>query len=301
MSPFDGFTIPQKNYFPMPNIWIDICAQIDNLAELKVVQYVLRHTWGYREYGIPKAITIEEFMSGRRRADGSRIDNGTGLKSDRSVKDGIKAALDHGYLLCEVDDSDKGRIKKSYALKMAPGEVDTTPPEENRGVDTTPQRGRKYLSGRQKLPPEGQNLPPREVGNTPRSEKDTLETHLQKDTEEREGEAKPQSTPTPEKSPHAFSELRSQWITTYGPYGDAKWDNDALRWIAEQGGSFDDIKLLYGAVADKRPEKIKNSWYKLNALKHPPENARKPPGLNPATNLRLLAEAQKQKRMGVSV
>ena len=55
----------------MPTVWIDICARIDNLAELKVVQYVLRHTWGYQEYGIKKRITIDEFISGRRRRDGS--------------------------------------------------------------------------------------------------------------------------------------------------------------------------------------------------------------------------------------
>jgi len=102
----------------MPNTWIEVCAQITNLAELKVIQYVLRHTLGYQEYGKAKAITIDEFMYGRKRQDGTRLDSGTGLKSDRSVKDGLKAALKHGYLVCEVDATDRARIKKSYALKM---------------------------------------------------------------------------------------------------------------------------------------------------------------------------------------
>lgn len=80
------------------------------------------------------------------------------------------------------------------------------------------------------------------------------------------------STPPPEKpssSKVTFSSLRKQWIAEWGPYGDAKWDNDALKWIANEGGSFDDIKLLYEVVSDKRPEKIKNAWYRLSALKNP--------------------------------
>lgn len=191
---FEGFVQPKKNYFPMPNAWIDICAGIDNLAELKVVQYVLRHTWGYQEYGIAKAITVDEFMHGRKHQDGkTRMDNGTGLKSDRSVKDGLKAAIKHGYLVCEIDDTDKARIKKSYALKMLPevegcnlppetGGVETTPQEEsNRQVETTPLPGRNY-------PSDPQNLPPNQVDNTPRSEKDTLEKHSEKDTLEKQGD-----------------------------------------------------------------------------------------------------------------
>ena len=41
----------------MPDNWTDISAAITNIAELKVVQYILRHTWGYREYDIKKHIT----------------------------------------------------------------------------------------------------------------------------------------------------------------------------------------------------------------------------------------------------
>ena len=31
-----------------------------------------RHTWGYREYGLKKHITLDEFMHGRKRRDGIR-------------------------------------------------------------------------------------------------------------------------------------------------------------------------------------------------------------------------------------
>ena len=115
---FEGFTPPVSNYFRMPNEWINISAEITNLAELKVVQYVLRHTWGFQEYdGKPKPITIDEFMYGRKRNDGTRIDNGTGL-SNWGVNDGIAKASKHGYILCEIDDRDKARVKKYYKVNI---------------------------------------------------------------------------------------------------------------------------------------------------------------------------------------
>jgi len=116
---FVGFTQEsvQGNYFRMPTIWMDVCASIDNLAELKVVQYVLRHTWGFKEYYSMKRIAIDEFVNRRKRRDGSRMDSGTGL-SDKAVKEGLARAIEHGLLISAVDNRDRARIKKSYALKM---------------------------------------------------------------------------------------------------------------------------------------------------------------------------------------
>src|SRR5918998_335450 len=94
---FTGFERPSSNYFRMPNSWTDITAEVDNLAELKVVEYILRHTWGYQEYGIKKHITVDEFVRGRRRHDGTRLDKGTGL-SERAVRYGLVSALDHGLI-----------------------------------------------------------------------------------------------------------------------------------------------------------------------------------------------------------
>ena len=92
---FAGFDLPEQNWFRMPNSWTDITAGMKSLAELKVVEYVLRHTWGYQEYGIAKRISTDEFMHGRRRQDGTRLDRGTGL-SNRSVIDGLRHAVEHG-------------------------------------------------------------------------------------------------------------------------------------------------------------------------------------------------------------
>lgn len=116
-SKFQGFRCPQSNYFRLPNEWSDITAKIKSLAELKVVEYVLRHTWGFQEYGLVKRITLEEFRNGRKTKDGERIDSGTGL-SEPSIIDGIKRAVGHGLLEVQTIGTDKARIKKLYGLRM---------------------------------------------------------------------------------------------------------------------------------------------------------------------------------------
>ena len=116
-SSFPGFDLPQQNWFKMPNMWTDITADISSIAELKVVEYVLKHTWGYQEYGVKKRITIDEFRYGRKRQGGERLDRGTGL-SKQSVITGIRAAIKQGLLEEEVDDRDRARVKKYYFLRM---------------------------------------------------------------------------------------------------------------------------------------------------------------------------------------
>jgi hypothetical protein len=129
-APFVGFTQEsiQGEYFQVPAIFLSLCAMIDNLAELKVVMYVMRHTWGFREYGTPKRITIDEFMHGRMRVDGTRMDLGTGL-SESAIKDGLQRAIDHEIIVCYVDDSDQARIKNYYELKMQNEEAVSPEPE----------------------------------------------------------------------------------------------------------------------------------------------------------------------------
>lgn len=186
---FQGFDLPRQNWFKMPNGWTDITAGISSLAELKVIEYVLKHTWGYQEYGLTKRITTDEFMHGRRRKDGTRMDRGTGL-SKPSVVAGLKSAVAHGFLEEIVDDADLARIKKYYSLKMLPGlslEADEVrpetfpPPPAAGGSDAD--SGVKMLAPDVKmLTPDVKNLNTRGKDSLHRSEKDTLERHQQRDT-----------------------------------------------------------------------------------------------------------------------
>src|SRR2546423_15551369 len=94
---YAGFSKPEANFFRLPNEWTDITAKITSLAELKLVEYVLKHTWGYSEFDMVKKITTDEFINGRKRKDGTRIDSGTGL-SKQSVIHGLMSAVMHGLL-----------------------------------------------------------------------------------------------------------------------------------------------------------------------------------------------------------
>src|SRR6266480_3370627 len=123
---FEGFSKPEANFFRLPNEWTDITAHITSLAEIKLVEYVLKHTWGYSEFNMVKKITTDEFMYGRKRKDGTRIDEGTGL-SKPSVIAGLSSAVEHGLLTEEIDDSDKARIKKCYKLRMKTFPEETDP------------------------------------------------------------------------------------------------------------------------------------------------------------------------------
>lgn len=167
---FPGFARPEQNWFKLPNDWTDITAGMSSLAELKVVEYVLKHTWGYQEFGLTKQITTDEFMHGRKRKDGTRMDKGTGLISRHSVIDGLKKAVQDGYLIEDVDASDLGRVKKFYALRMQGHE------REDAGAGTQkPAAGEPVHAGVQKLHPRMQNLHHRSTETAPRTEKDTLE------------------------------------------------------------------------------------------------------------------------------
>ncbi len=155
----------------MPKEWTDITAQVSTLAELKVVEYVLKHTWGYQEFGIAKKITTDEFMYGRKRKDGTRMDQGTGL-SLHSVIDGLKMAVRDGLLVEEIDARDRARVKKLYALKMR---IEPQESEAGEEVEESP-------AGLQSLQIGMQSLQSRSAGTADRSEKDTIERSLKKDS-----------------------------------------------------------------------------------------------------------------------
>ena len=115
-SIFSGFPYPEENWTKMPNVLIDLLSDLTG-AELKCLLYILRHTWGYQEFGQSKRLTVDEFEQGRKRRNGSRMDVGTGLCRS-TVQCSLQSLVDKGYIEVDVDDTDKGRIKKSYRVRM---------------------------------------------------------------------------------------------------------------------------------------------------------------------------------------
>jgi len=205
---FQGFAVPTSNFFRLPNNWTDITATITSLAELKVVEYVARHTWGWQEYGIKKRLCIDEFMYGRKHTDGTRMDKGTGL-SKQSVIDGIKRAVADGYLEEEIDRHDRGRVHKYYMLKMS-----TRARGDVKNLDPRCQESRPQMSSN--LTPDVKQPDTLCPDSGHRSEKETPERHLK----ERETVANPQSAGvslSPSLNPYldAFTEEQSNFWTRF--------------------------------------------------------------------------------------
>jgi len=123
---FAGFRAPGQNWFRMPAEWIGITSTITSLGEMKIVEYVLRHTWGFLEYGEFKRITLDEFENGRKKKNGERMDGGTGL-TRKSIIQGIKKAIEDGYLEEKIE-GDNGRLRKFYRLKLIDGDQYTSFP-----------------------------------------------------------------------------------------------------------------------------------------------------------------------------
>ena len=114
---FKGFIIPKTNYFRLPNDWLDMIRGMP-LCEERIILYVLRHTWGYNgQEEKPKRISIDEFMNGRKKKNGDRIDGGLGLSSN-SVREGVRLAVEHGYLKVEEKGHDRARIQRFYSLVL---------------------------------------------------------------------------------------------------------------------------------------------------------------------------------------
>lgn len=115
---FEGFAPPIENWSKLPHQLIAALPLIATIGEMKVILYILRHTWGYQELADwdAKCITTDEFENGRKRSDQTRLDNGTGL-SRPTIYDGLKRAVDHGFLVCLVDNTDRGRVTHYYRLR----------------------------------------------------------------------------------------------------------------------------------------------------------------------------------------
>jgi hypothetical protein len=187
--PFEGFDPPESNFWRLPNNWFDLAARFTSWAEQKVVEYILRHTWGYHEYDVVKLITMDEFMHGRKRRDGSRIDAGCGM-AENSIKKGIHDAVDHGFLIVRTDDSDKGRIRKYYAPRMRRPLVDEGKHTIHAQDQALILEGQTLTLGPQSLTPdpipltlEQRSLTPSGQDNDPPTEQATPGKHFMQETQ----------------------------------------------------------------------------------------------------------------------
>ncbi|MCP4990832.1 MAG: hypothetical protein GY928_33765 [Colwellia sp.] len=175
-----GWDEPTANYSKLPHQFIDRLPLITTLAEIKVLIYVLRHTWGFGESN--KRISLDELKNGRKKKDGTRIDKGTGL-SKPSLRSGIAKAIEHGYLFVAEDSSDKARIKRLYSLT-------------EQGIQEQIEQNQGYRI----FTPEVKNLYPRGKESLPRTKKETLERNSRHGDGEKTSPSAPDSKPPSKQS-----------------------------------------------------------------------------------------------------
>lgn len=112
---FPGWESPSQNWSKLPHALVGLIPRMKE-SELKVTLYILRHTWGYGNYGKYQFMTLDEIMNGRFDKDGNRLDEGTGL-SKQSVITAIRAGKSRGTLQELAIRNDPARIRKGYKLR----------------------------------------------------------------------------------------------------------------------------------------------------------------------------------------
>jgi hypothetical protein len=112
---FAGFEPLKGNFTQVPNQVFDLLPQLTG-GEIKCLLYIVRHTLGFHDK--VKTITIDEFENGRKRKDGTRIDDGAGIGHDAIVRS-LKSLSDRNIITRETDARDKARQKVTYGLNLS--------------------------------------------------------------------------------------------------------------------------------------------------------------------------------------
>lgn len=129
MANFDGFARPASSYYRLPNSWFDHWADARKevatgdrpariIAPLKVMEYVIKYTWGFSNFDKPIRLSHSDLREGRRGKRGQRLDAGTGLASEATLQRGIKMAVAIGMLEQHEDSSDVARQKRFYLPRL---------------------------------------------------------------------------------------------------------------------------------------------------------------------------------------
>ena len=86
---FPGFA--QVRYTQVPDLFFDRIAPLLSEAELRVILYIFRHTFGWKKDF--DRISLAQMVDGIRRQDGSVVDLGTGM-AKTSVVRGVKGLIE---------------------------------------------------------------------------------------------------------------------------------------------------------------------------------------------------------------
>src|SRR3954469_17876800 len=111
---FLGFLSP--NTTPVPDVLFDeLLLQLDN-AELRVLLYIIRRTYGFKKNS--DDISISQMVDGIKRKDGTVLDGGTGMAKS-SVTRALSGLLAKKIIIAHRNQSrERGNEPTTYALKL---------------------------------------------------------------------------------------------------------------------------------------------------------------------------------------
>ena len=119
---FPGFDDPEENFYRLPNSWFDTMHVIRKkfgsriISPLKIIEYVLKHTWGYRHFDGQVRLSANEIADGRLHKS-RRLDQGVGL-SENSISKASRALHKLGVLEVVQDTRDKARRLRTFRPRM---------------------------------------------------------------------------------------------------------------------------------------------------------------------------------------
>ncbi len=152
---FVGFSSP--NTTPVPDDFFDVLAPNLSEAELRVLIYILRRTFGFKKES--DTISLKQMVEGITTRDGRTLDQGTGM-SKPGVTKGVKGLVAKGVILAIRNSSpERGDEPTTYCLHFqhddlhAPGATSFTRGGQRRlhprVNDVAPQGTDQQETGRQ--------------------------------------------------------------------------------------------------------------------------------------------------------
>jgi hypothetical protein len=137
---FAGFE--RSNTTPIPDALFDELLSLLSGAELKVLLYIMRRTWGFKKD--TDAISLSQFQNGIVTYDGVRLDSGCGIKRRETIIQALSSLEKDGYIVShKSQDSAGDNAVTVYCIRFK--EVVSKPDygTESGGFKTGPQVGTK--------------------------------------------------------------------------------------------------------------------------------------------------------------
>lgn len=141
---FPGFSAP--HYTQVPDVIFDELLHILSGAELKVLLYIIRRTFGFKKAS--DDISLNQMLNGIVRKGGERLDSGCGIKNKTSLSQALQNLEKMGIIVKKRNTSpQKKDLPTTYSLKLAAATKTVSPEEKSveKSTKTVLKRGTKIV------------------------------------------------------------------------------------------------------------------------------------------------------------